>query len=113
MRNITRRDAVAGAAGIAFLQSSTVFGIPPFGPWSWGWRGRSCRSPRPCFVRTRRPKKGVLQCIWATLVENCEELGGVDWQWQSADGAMGKARFGGTMSVQIPRIVGKMAPSAV
>ena len=58
-------------------------------------------------------KKGVLERIWATLVENCEELGGVDWQWQSADGAMGKARFGGTMSVPTPRIVGKRAPNAV
>jgi putative transposase len=58
-------------------------------------------------------KKGVLERIWATLVENCEELGGVDWEWQSADGAMGKARFGGPMSVQTPRIAGKMAPSGV
>jgi putative transposase len=58
-------------------------------------------------------KKGVLQRIWATLIENCEELGGVDWQWQSADGAMGKARFGGTISVPTPRIAARMAPSAV
>ena len=29
-------------------------------------------------------------------MEGCEELDGVDWEWQSADGAMGKARFGGT-----------------
>jgi putative transposase len=58
-------------------------------------------------------QKGVLERIWATLIENCEELGGVNWQWQSADGAMGKARFGGTLSVQTPRIVGKTAPSAV
>ena len=48
--------------------------------------------------------KGVLQHIWAVLIENCEELGGVDWAWQSADGAMGKARFGGMMSAQTPRI---------
>ena len=33
--------------------------------------------------------------IWAALVEGCEELGGVDWEWQSADCSMGKARFGG------------------
>src|SRR5215204_5393225 len=30
------------------------------------------------------------------LIEECEELGGVDFEWQAADGAMGKARFGGT-----------------
>ena len=40
---------------------------------------------------------GVLDRIWASLVEECEELGGVDWEWQAADGAMmSKARFGGT-----------------
>ncbi len=39
---------------------------------------------------------GVLQRIWALLVEGCEELGGVNWEWQSADCAMGKARLGGT-----------------
>ena len=49
-------------------------------------------------------KKGVFERVWAVLVENCEELGGVNWQWQSADGAMGKARFGGMMSARIPRI---------
>ena len=58
-------------------------------------------------------RKGALKAIWAKLVENCEELGGVDWQWQSADGAMGKARFGGTSSGRTPRIAAKMARSAV
>jgi putative transposase len=57
-------------------------------------------------------QRGVLQRFWMVLIEHCQELGGVDWQWQSADGAMGKARFGGIMSDQIPRIAGKMAPSA-
>ena len=37
----------------------------------------------------------VLLKIWAVVVERCEELGGVDWEWQSADTAMGKARLGG------------------
>ena len=42
---------------------------------------------------------GVFERLWAALVEECEEideLGGVSWEWQAADGAMGKARFGGT-----------------
>jgi putative transposase len=56
--------------------------------------------------------KGVFHRIWAALIENCEELGGVDWAWQSADGAMGKARFGGTVSDQTRRIVARTAPSA-
>jgi putative transposase len=29
------------------------------------------------------------------LVEECEELGAVDWRWQAADTALGKARGGG------------------
>lgn len=56
--------------------------------------------------------KGVFERVWAVLIENCAELGGVDWQWQSADGAMGKARFGGTASARIPRIVRKTARNA-
>lgn len=58
-------------------------------------------------------EKGVLERLWARLVEDCAELGGVDWRWQSADGAMGKARFGGTKSVPTPRIERKTAPNAV
>lgn len=38
---------------------------------------------------------GVFEEIWAELVKNCEELDGVEWEWQSADGSMGKARMGG------------------
>lgn len=33
--------------------------------------------------------------IWAALVEQCEELGGVNWEWQAADASLGKARLGG------------------
>src|SRR6516164_275690 len=56
--------------------------------------------------------KGVFERIWAVLIENCEDLGGVDWAWQSADGAMGKARFGGTLSDRTRRIAGRTAPNA-
>ncbi len=45
---------------------------------------------------------GVLQRFWAVLVEGCEELGGVNWEWQSADCAMGKARLGGMRLVPTP-----------
>jgi putative transposase len=54
-------------------------------------------------------RKGVIERIWAVLIENCEELGGVNWEWQSADGAMGKARFGGISSVRTPRIAANRA----
>lgn len=48
--------------------------------------------------------RGVLQCIWAKLVEACDELGAVEWIWQSADAALGKARFGGIVSARTPPI---------
>jgi transposase len=41
---------------------------------------------------------GVFERLWAVLLERCEDLGGVDWDWQAADGALGKARLGGAMS---------------
>ena len=46
---------------------------------------------------------GIFDRIWAMLIEGCEELGDVDWQWQAADAAMGKARLGGTLLGQIRR----------
>jgi putative transposase len=43
-------------------------------------------------------KAGVFAAIWAELVSECDELGGVDWEWQAADGATSKSRFGGIKS---------------
>ena len=40
---------------------------------------------------------GVLERLWAVLVEDCAELAGVNWEWQAADTAMGKARMGGML----------------
>jgi len=57
-------------------------------------------------------RDGVMQRIWAELVSECDELGGVSWDWQSADGAFAKARFGGIKSAQIPRIGASRARSA-
>jgi transposase len=45
---------------------------------------------------------GVLEKIWAVLVAECDELGGVQWQWQAADAMLGKARFGGEKGGQEP-----------
>lgn len=55
--------------------------------------------------------KGVFDRIWAVLIDNCRELGGVNWTWQSADGAMGKARFGGIALDPIPPIAASPARS--
>jgi len=56
--------------------------------------------------------KGILERLWATLIENCDELRGVDWKWQCADASMGKARFGGISSAQTPQIAQNPVPNA-
>jgi transposase len=53
----------------------------------------------------RGVRLGLFERLWSTLVAACDELGGVDWEWQAADGAMGKARLGGIASGAIPPTV--------
>src|SRR3954447_4333478 len=45
---------------------------------------------------------GGLEEIWAVLVAECDDLGGVQWDWQAADAMLGKARFGGEKDGQEP-----------
>jgi putative transposase len=52
-------------------------------------------------------QRGLLARLWAVLVESCDTLGGVDWQWQAADTAMGKARMGGDLVGRNPTDRGK------
>ena len=59
---------------------------------------------RPCQQGCPR---GILARVWAVLVEACDELGGVDWPWQAADAAMGKARMGGDCVGRNPTDRGK------
>ncbi|MCC6497492.1 MAG: IS5 family transposase [Propionibacteriaceae bacterium] len=40
-------------------------------------------------------KLGIFEKLWAVVQEQCEDLGGCDWEWQAADGWLGKARLGG------------------
>ena len=54
---------------------------------------------------------GVLERIWAALVEECQELEGVNWEWQAADCAMGKARFEGIQPAATPRTGARQAAS--
>jgi transposase len=59
-------------------------------------------------------KRGVFGRVWGELVEACDEQRGVDWAWQSADCALGKARHGGTRSDRTQRTgrsVGRSAAS--
>jgi putative transposase len=53
-------------------------------------------------------QKKVFHHIWASLVLLCELLDAVDWEWQSADTATGKARFGGDEIGPNPTDRGKM-----
>jgi len=57
-------------------------------------------------------KRGVIAKLWALLVKACEELAGVDWQWQSFDCALGKARHGGIKSERTQPTGRRTAPSA-
>lgn len=54
-------------------------------------------------------ERGVFRRVWALLVDRCAALGGVEWAWQSADAALGKARLGGTMSAPIRRTAARQA----
>lgn len=52
----------------------------------------------------RWSEDGVLERVWAVLIEHCDELHGVDRKWQAADGSLAKARFGGATSAPTRRI---------
>ncbi len=53
-------------------------------------------------------QSGLFEKIWVLLVEACDDLKAVQWDWQAADSAMGKARFGGAQSGPTPPIERKM-----
>ena len=50
---------------------------------------------------------GLFARMWAVLVQACEDLDGVDWEWQAADTMMGKARMGGDLVGRNPTDRGK------
>lgn len=56
---------------------------------------------------------GLFEQLWAQLVAECDELRAVHWEWQAADTAMGKARFGGARLAPTPRIAVKTARNVV
>lgn len=55
---------------------------------------------------------GVFQKLWGALVSYARRLGLVEFEWQSADCSMGKARLGGIMSAKTPRIEPNRARNA-
>ena len=46
--------------------------------------------------------KGVFAKLWKLSLEEYDELVGLDWRWQSVDGAMTKAPLGGESTVKNP-----------
>jgi len=55
-------------------------------------------------------QNGVFRQVWAALAAECDGLGGVEWRWQAADGAMRKARFGGARWARTRRTAARTAP---
>jgi putative transposase len=55
---------------------------------------------------------GLFEKLWALIVDHCEALQGVAWEWQAADCSMGKARFGGIRWVQTQQTGANPALSA-
>lgn len=45
---------------------------------------------------------GVFERLWQRALEEYDELIGIDWQWQSLDGAMTKAPLGGEKNREKP-----------
>ena len=51
---------------------------------------------------------GVFEAMWRLALEEYDELIGLDWQWQSIDGAMTKAPLGGENTGKNPTDRGKL-----
>jgi len=54
---------------------------------------------------------GVIDEVWSLLIAHCDGVDPADFEWQSVDGFMGKARFGGIESAQTPRTEANPAPN--
>jgi putative transposase len=51
---------------------------------------------------------GVFECLWLLALEEYDELAGIEWRWQSIDGAMTKAPLGGEKTGKNPTDRGKL-----
>jgi transposase len=58
---------------------------------------------------------GVFESLWRLALEEYDELRGIDWKWQSVDGAMTKSPLGGEKNREKPdrsRQIGRQAVGA-
>ena len=58
-------------------------------------------------------KAGVFEKLWMVALGVYDDLKGLEWKWQSVDGAMTKSPLAGMPRARIPRIVARKAPNAV
>ena len=71
----------------------------------WNWLPREYPDDSTVHRHFQRwVERGIFDRIWATVQEACEDLGGCDWEWQAADGWLGKARLGGSTWAPTPLI---------
>ena len=62
----------------------------------WKALPRSLGAPSTIHDRFQEwQKAGVFHRMWGSGLEKYDELKGLDWEWQSMDGAMTKAPLGG------------------
>jgi transposase len=47
-------------------------------------------------------KLGVFEELWRLALEEYDDLKGIDWKWQSMDGAMSKSPLGGEKNREKP-----------
>ena len=58
-------------------------------------------------------KAGIFARLWVEALTVYDDLKGLEWTWQSVDGAVTKAPLGGKPRAPIPRTVASKGPSAV
>jgi len=52
-------------------------------------------------------RRGLFRKLWRTALEEYDDLRGIDWEWQSLDGAMTKAPLGGEKDGKEPHRSGE------
>ena len=65
------------------------------------------------YYFSRWVREGVFHDLWAAALTTYDDPHGLEWTWQSVDGAMTKAPLGGRPRAPIPRTVASTGPSAV
>jgi putative transposase len=74
----------------------------------WNALPRALGASTTVYDRFRRwEADGLFQRMWAAGLKEFDELVGIDWEWQSLDGVMTKAPFGGAATGRNPTDRGK------